>query len=149
MEQEEYSTPIGFQWKGIRVEQFALFEDALTKESKVDLSTNLEFGINDIHQQLSAFIGFEFKQKKRLIIKLAVSCHFDIELNDWNRCIVGNKIVFPKDFLLHLAIATGGTARGILFAKTENSNFSKFILPTLIIDEVLTQDVSFVLHNQR
>ncbi len=55
-------------------------------------------------------------------------------------------MVVSKGFLAHLAMITTGTARGVLFAKTEATQFSKFIIPTLNVAEMIKEDASFDLH---
>ena len=72
-----------------------------------------------------------------------VSCHFKIEDASWNSFIKKNKLIVPKQFLAHLAMLTTGTSRGVLFAKTEATQFSKFIVPTLNVTEMIKEDASF------
>jgi len=80
-----------------------------------------------------------------------VSCHFKMEESSWNNFIQAkkNKLIVPKDFLAHLAMITTGTTRGVLFAKTESTLFSKFIVPTLNIAEMITEEASFELVNEQ
>jgi hypothetical protein len=43
---------------------------------------------------------------------------------------------------------TTGTSRGVLFAKTEATQFSKFIVPTLNVTEMIKEDASFDIAEQ-
>ena len=52
-------------------------------------------------------------------------------------------MIVPKGFLAHLAMITTGTSRGVLFAKTEATPFSKFIVPTLNVEEMIKKDAIF------
>jgi hypothetical protein len=52
-------------------------------------------------------------------------------------------LIVPKGFLAHLAMITTGTSRGVLFAKTEATPFSKFIIPTLNVSEMIYEDAIF------
>ncbi|MFV8342173.1 hypothetical protein [Flavobacterium sp. XS2P39] len=75
---------------------------------------------------------FQFLHENQTIVVLTVVCNFDIEENSWNKNIVSNKkITLPKHFLEHICVITVGTSRGILHAKTENTFFNRFIIPTL------------------
>ncbi|KHJ38947.1 hypothetical protein PBAC_08100 [Pedobacter glucosidilyticus] len=54
-----------------------------------------------------------------------------------------NKLELPKNFLAHLLIITVGTTRGVLFAKTENTSYNQFIIPSLNIAELVNKDAIF------
>jgi len=43
---------------------------------------------------------------------------------------------------------TTGTARGVLFAKTEATQFSKFFVPTLNVAKMITEDAIFDLASE-
>jgi hypothetical protein len=136
--------PIGFAIKGMKIEQFALFEENYSSKKETELGTELQFKIDVESKQIGIFLGFEFFQGKKIIIKLRTSCHFSIEESAWNSFISENKIIVPKEFLAHLSMITTGTTRGILFTKTESTAFSKFIIPTLNVAEMITQNAEFV-----
>lgn len=136
-------TQVGFALKGIKTEQFAIFEENYASKKDTDLSTELQFKLDQTNKQIAVFLGFEFMQGKKVFIKIQVSCHFKIEENSWKSFIQGNKLIVPKGFLAHLAMITTGTSRGILFAKTEGTQFSKFIAPTLNVSEMIQEDATF------
>ncbi|MPN63841.1 hypothetical protein SDC9_211608 [bioreactor metagenome] len=54
-----------------------------------------------------------------------------------------NVLLVPKNFMQHLAVITIGTARGILHAKTENTPFNQYVLPTINVSEMIKDDVTF------
>lgn len=134
---------IEFKLQGIKTEQFAILEENFSSEKEISLAANLQFKINSKNKQMGVFLGFEFIQEKTVLLKIIVSCHFKIEDLAWNSLIDEDKIIFPKDFLAHLAMITTGTARGVLFAKTEDTPFAKYIIPTLNVAELVEKDVSF------
>ena len=139
------NTQVGFTLQEIKTEQFASFEDYYTLKKETDLSTELQFKVDHKNKQIGVFLGFEFLQGKKVFLKIQVSCHFEIEESSWNNFIQKTeaKIVVPKGFLSHLAMITTGTTRGILFSKTESTIFSTFIVPTLNVAEMITEDASF------
>lgn len=136
---------VGFALQGIKTEQFAIFEENYTPKKETSLSTELQFKINEKNKQIGVFLGFEFIQGKKVFLKIEVSCHFKIEEKSWNNFIQKDnaKLVVPKGFLAHLAMIATGTTRGVLFAKTESTPFSKFIVPTLNVAEMIKEDASF------
>jgi hypothetical protein len=70
---------------------------------------------------------------------------FLIEENSFNllKDTQKKQVKIPKDFLTHLAILSVGTARGVLFSKTEGTIFSTFILPTINLQEMINEDAIF------
>ena len=136
---------VGFALQGIKTEQFAIFEDQYNPKKETGLGTELQFKLDQKNKQIGVFLGFEFLQGKKIFLKIQVSCHFKIEESSWNTFIKRKeaKLVVPKGFLAHLAMITTGTTRGVLFAKTESSPFSKFIVPTLNVAEMIPEDASF------
>ncbi len=137
------NTQVGFALKGIKTEQFAIFEENYSPKKETSLGTELQFKLDQNNKQIAVFLGFEFLQGKKVFLKIQVSCHFKIEEGSWNSLIQENKLIVPKGFLAHLAMITTGTSRGVLFAKTEATPFSTFIVPTLNVAEMIKEDVLF------
>ena len=137
------NTQVGFALKGIKTEQFAIFEENYSPKKETSLGTELQFKLDQNNKQIAVFLGFEFLQGKKVFLKIQVSCHFKIEESSWNSLIQENKLIVPKGFLAHLAMITAGTSRGVLFAKTEATPFSTFIVPTLNVAEMIKEDVLF------
>jgi hypothetical protein len=144
---EKENKQVGFAITGIRTEQFAIFEENYLPKKESSLGTELQFKLDQTHKHIAVFLGFEFLQGKKIFLKIQVSCHFKIEENSWESFIQESKLIVPKDFLAYLAMITTGTARGILFAKTEATQFSKFIVPPLNVAEMITEDASFDINN--
>lgn len=139
------NTKVGFALQGIKTEQFAIFEENFAPKKETGLGAQLQFKIDHINKQIGVFLEFEFKQGKKIFLKIQVSCHFKIEETSWDDFIQKkeSKLVVPKDFLAHMAMISIGTTRGVLFAKTESTPFSKFIIPTLNVLDMISEDASF------
>lgn len=136
-------TQVGFALQGIKTEQFAIFEENYAPKKETGLGTELQFKLDQSNKQIAVFLGFEFMQGKKVFLKIVVSCHFKIEESSWSSFIQENQLIVPKGFLAHLAMITTGTSRGVLFAKTEGTQFSKFIVPTLNVAEMIQEDATF------
>jgi hypothetical protein len=139
------NTKVGFTLKGIKTEQFAIFEENYVPKKETGLGSELQFKLDQTNKLIAVFLGFEFMQGKKIFLKIQVSCHFKIDEASWNSFIKKKNVTIPKAFLAHLAMLTTGTSRGILFAKTESTQFSKFIVPSLNVTEMIKEDASFVL----
>jgi hypothetical protein len=124
---------INFRLVGIKVEQFALIENHFQDGVSLSLNTNLDVKVDLIERRLGVFMTFDLFQSEHLLLKLEVSCHFNIDEESWGGLLNQQKIRFPNDFVIHLIMLTLGTARGIFFSKTEGTILSRFILPMLDI----------------
>lgn len=128
---------------GIKTEQFAIVEENYAPKKSTNLGTAIQFKLDQTKKQIAVFLTHEFVQGKNIFLKIQVSCHFKLEENSWNSFIKKNKIVVPKGFLAHLATITTGTSRGVLFAKTESTPFTKYIIPTQNVAEMINEDAVF------
>lgn len=145
---KEENKNIDFSLNGIKTEQFAIIEDNYIPNSTTELGSEFQFKINQKNKQIGTFVEFEFRQKKKTFLKIQISCHFSIAENSWRNLINNNKLVVPKEFIAHLAMIATDTSRGVLFAKTEGTSFSKYIIPTLNLNDMIKEDISFELEGE-
>jgi len=134
---------IEFSLVGIVTEQFALIEEKFCPNTEVEMGVRFDFKLNKEAKQVGVFLSLEFLQKKEIFIKIVVSCHFRIGESSWAQFEKKDSTVIPKGFLSHIAMITTGTTRGVLFSKTESTPFSKFFVPTLNVDSMITKDAIF------
>lgn len=134
---------LSFRIIGIKTEQFAIIEENFSEKKKSEVITDLEFKANNKTFQIGVFTTFTFKSANKPFIILQISCVFEIEEASWDGYNNANKVVFPQDFMTHLTMMTIGTARGVLHSKTEGTPFNRFILPTIKVPELVTDDVEF------
>ena len=128
----------------IRVNQFAILaNDAPTGEIPV------EFGIQFKTDIAGKWIAVAFKTQylngTTPLLLLEVQCDFQVKPEDWDALSTDGKLVFPIGFLRHIALHTVGSARGILFCKTEGSPFNSFILPLVNLEAMINQDLEIPL----
>lgn len=136
---------VGFILLGIKTEQFALFEENYDAKKESTIEVGFEFRLDQASRQMGVFSSFNYMQTEKHIIKLTIGCHFKIVDESWNQFlkVEESKLIIPKGFLAHIAMLTIGTARGVLFAKTEGTVFSTFLLPTFNVAEMITDDIQF------
>jgi len=136
---------IGFNLIGIKTEQFAIIEKAYSKDQETQFSVGLQFKIDQKYKQVGVYLTFSFEQNKNVFLTIEVSGHFKIKKESWNNFIKEDKISFPQNFMAHLTMLIVGTARGVLHAKTDDSPFNKFLIPTINVTELVKEDVQFIL----
>lgn len=137
------NTIINFNLLKIKTEQFAILEENFNKTEVVNLNTNLSFGLNSEDKVFLVTPKYTFEIKGKPFMTVQISCFFKIEDTTWNSFKKNKQIVFPKDFVAHMAMITVGTSRGILHTKTEGTVFNDFILPTLNVSKMVGEDVVF------
>jgi hypothetical protein len=137
------NTIINFNLLKIKTDQFAVFEENFNKSEIVNLNTNLSFGLNSDDKVFLVTPKYTFEIQGKPFMTVQISCFFKIEDSTWNAFKKKKQIVFPKDFVAHMAMITVGTSRGILHTKTEGTVFNEFILPPLNVSEMIGEDVVF------
>jgi hypothetical protein len=140
---EKNRKDIEFNIKGVKTEQFALFEENHLDKGEINLETNLSYGLNVDERDFIVSIKFTFEMKKKPFITIQISCNFEIELKSFNNLIVDDKSIVPNWFIAHMAMITVGTSRGILHSKTEGTIFNKYIIPTLNVAQMIPEDAIF------
>ncbi len=133
---------VGFGLASIRTEQFALIDSNYDADKSVEYAINFSSAKVDEEKTLSVLFSVRFEQEEQPFIILDVSCHFKIENDSWENFKIKDEkaLLIPRGFITHLCVLTVGTARGVLHTKTEGSNFNGFILPTLNLTEIITED---------
>ena len=134
---------VGFALKGISVEQFAYSEKDADKQ--VQLGVAFDFRLNTAERLAGVFIQVNLLHKDSNVLKLVCGCHYEISPESWNTLVNNkkSKVVFPRGFVVHLAMITTGTARGILYAKTEKTPYASFVLPMLDAESLFKKDIVF------
>jgi hypothetical protein len=136
---------VGFALQGLKTEQFAIFPENISDTENQIVSTGLSFSIN-IEKRIIAVISYlEFYNEDKVFVKLVLSANFNIEEKSWESfsSTENNKIIVPKGLLGHLSAITVSTARGVLFAKLEGTQFSKYLMPLVNVAGMIKEDAVF------
>ncbi len=137
---------VRFRMFKINVEQFAILTDKLPCNTKdISLETRLSFKAAQ-DNKVAPSVRFLFEKDKEPIILIEVCCEFDIHPDDWKNMIIGDEIVVPKETLEYLTAQTVGVTRGILHCKTEGTPFNVFILPSINVASMITDDIRISFH---
>lgn len=141
---------IGFSLSKITTEQFAVIETNFPEDEKeIGIGMNFRFSASETQKMLGVFTTFTFQVEEKQFLIVEAGCHFKIKPEDWDNLLNDDKteLTVPKGLISHLATITVGTTRGILHAKTENTIFNKYHLPTINVSEVINKDSVFTFSN--
>lgn len=129
-----------FQMIKINVEQFAIIASEVP-DSPVSVSTGIAFMYSTEAHRIACSFDIEYLTDEEKLLKLKTRCEFEIHSEDWNNFIGGNRLKIPKTLLEYFAVHTVGTARGILFCKTEGTPFNNFIIPPIDVASIITEGI--------
>jgi hypothetical protein len=132
---------IRFSLIKISTDQFVIIPGSFKSGEAVNFKTGLKFGADKASKLISVKASFQFEQQTIPFLIVEASCFFKIEPKDWNEFVQEGEIVVPKSIITHFSMLTVGTVRGILHSKTEGTNFNGFVIPTINITELVTNDV--------
>lgn len=132
---------IKFRMFGIHIDQFAILSKSAPLED-LGLGVNLNYKYANKGRITSCSTEFNFlNSAQEKIMILAITCEFEIEENDYKNIHKNEKTIIPKELLEYFAVHTIGTARGILFCKTESTPYNNIIIPPLNVSEMIKDDM--------
>lgn len=136
---------IGFALVKITTEQFTLIESNFSDQAEIEIKIHFRFAADGKKRIVGLFLTLSYETNKKQFLIIEAACHFVIAPESWNDMLnqEQQKLTIPKKVLQHLAVITLGTTRGILHAKTENTCFNKYHLPTINVAEVIKKDHIF------
>jgi len=125
----------------INLDQFAILTTTVPDKADVTFTALPWFGYSIDTHHIRCSLEITYQLQGETIIILKMSCEFKIGDEDWNALVADSRIHIPKSFMAHLAMHTIGTARGILFCKTEGTPFSQLILPPIDATSMIINDI--------
>ena len=132
--------PVQFKLSNIEVPQFAILtEEPFSNPMNIDYK--FEFSVNEETSSIRCDANIIYVDDNITVMKLVVRCDFNIEANSWKGLTKDGEIVFPANFLQHLAALTVGSARGIYYGKTEGTKYNQFFIPLLDVTKAIKEDM--------
>ena len=140
---------ISFQIRKFNTNQFAVLEPKRKfKPEELGLIMNVKFGLYNDTRVLACIYSVTYTVNNTKLMTLELQGDFEISKEDFRTQVKDNQLNLPKRFAQHLAVITIGTARGVIHAKTENTGYNKYYLPTVNIQELVKSDLSFTINSQ-
>lgn len=129
-----------FRMVKINVGQFAILADEIP-EGNIDYSIGLGFRYSIEGKRIAVEFSYAYEADGNKFLLLEMSCEFEIHTEDWDKAVVDGVLTIPKVMLEFFATQTVGTARGILFCKTEGTPFNHMILPPINVSKMIKNDL--------
>lgn len=131
---------------GIHLDQFAILCEDCKDEVGMNVSLNFKYG--DEGKKVACVVAFDFTSESEKVMVLKMTCEFEIQVDDWKTLRTDKEVVIPKDLLEFFAVHTIGTARGVLFCKTENTQFNYIVIPPINVSEMGISDLTVKLESK-
>lgn len=135
-----------FRMFGIHLDQFAILCEDCKDEVGMNVSLNFKYG--DEGKKVACVVAFDFTSESEKVMVLKMTCEFEIQVDDWKTLHNDKEVVIPKDLLEIFAVHTIGTARGVLFCKTENTQFNYIVIPPINVSEMGISDLTVKLESK-
>ena len=135
-----------FRMFGIHLDQFAILCEDCKDEVGMNVSLNFKYG--DEGKKVACVVAFDFTSESEKVMVLKMTCEFEIQVDDWKTLRYDKEVVIPKDLLEFFAVHTIGTARGVLFCKTENTQFNYIVIPPINVSEMGISDLTVKLESK-
>lgn len=135
-----------FKLGGIFVDQFATIK-SLYKEGTDKVSFGHGIRVDVANDEMSLRLRFNaaFKMSKQEapFLMIEAGCIFNFNEPAWEdfRKPKKDKLTIPKPLIHHLMGVTISTVRGILYAKTQDTEFSKFIIQLIPSSNLVKDDI--------
>lgn len=131
---------------GIHLDQFAILCEDCKDEVGMNVSLNFKYG--DEGKKVACVVAFDFTSESEKVMVLKMTCEFEIQVDDWKTLHNDKEVVIPKDLLEFFTVHTIGTARGVLFCKTENTQFNYIVIPPINVSEMGISDLTVKLESK-
>lgn len=140
---------IQFALRSIETIQFATIKDSYNKDKETDLQTSVGVNITENKSVISIHFEVSFLSEKKPFVVLEVVCHFDVEQKAYKKFENNGAFTIPVGFCQHLAVITAGTARGVLYEKLKDTPYNEYILPTVNLTKIITEDVVLIPNKEK
>lgn len=131
--------------KKIAIKEFAINEEmpTISEGSEISLSLRCKFSYAKERHNVLCEMMVEYKLGEIQLLKSTIETIFNIHPDCYAMVEKDGKTVLPKGLLLPLASTTYGTLRGILFAKTADTELQTLFLPLADMSNVVKSDLTF------
>jgi len=141
----ENNKALNFQLTKINTKDFQIIDSAFDLKSGADVGLNMgiDFAVNKEEKFVVSTVNVKFLQNEKAFIVISVEGEFMIDKISWGYLVKEeDNITLPQGLAAHFADIVVNTLRGVLHAKTEGSDFNKFLFPMVNVSQFITGDIS-------
>lgn len=129
---------IYYRFAGLELKQFASFEDGYVEDSReIAISCKFTFAYNFSQNIVCCSNSVSIAKEGDILVKADLDAFFAINPDSVASISETNAVVLSPELQAQFASLTYGTIRGVIFAKTLGTPFSKIVLPPNDVLEVM------------
>lgn len=129
---------IYYHFAGLELKQFATFEDCYAEDSReIAISCKFTFAYNFSQNIVCCSTSVSITQEGDILVKADLDAFFAINSESIALISDADAVILPPELQAQFASLTYGTLRGVIFAKTLDTPFSKIVLPPNDVLEVM------------
>lgn len=129
---------IYYRFAGLELKQFASFDDGYVEDSReIAISCKFTFAYNFSQNIVCCSNSVSITKEGDVLVKADLDAFFAINPESVASILEADAVVLSPELQAQFASLTYGTIRGVIFAKTLGTPFSKIILPPNDVLEVL------------
>ena len=140
-QKSEPSLNVSFGLRKIQTDQFAIIPDAYNEAEVLKQKMMLEFSVDKENKFISVSPEFSLLSNDKTFLIIKGSFMYEIGNASWASFTTKKTTTIPLGFLRHITITSIGALRGILHAKTENTEFNEYFIPTINVEQIVTEDL--------
>lgn len=129
-----------YQITSVSLSQFATLADEFDPQGGYQLNSEIRFGFNASRNELTCTFSLVCQENGGApVLKAEMICGFHIQEKSLAGLKKMDDIIFPVDFLGHLASLTYSSLRGAIHVKAEGTSFCRFVLPLQDVSAYITK----------
>jgi hypothetical protein len=129
----------------VAIDNFNMQPQPFNNEENLGMQTSYSFQVNYDIRCIRCLSSFIFTKGEIELLNLSLSCVFNIEPSAFESMYDERKEHFKIDayFCRYMATIAVGAARGVIAAKTEQTELSAIVLPPINLVEAIKKDAIF------
>ena len=135
---------LNFQLTKLNTKNFEIIESGFDLKSGSDVGLNMgvDFAVNKEKKFIAPTVNVKFLQNDKSFIEISVEGEFSLDESSWDYIQTSDEeIKIPQGLAAHLSDIIVGSLRGVLHAKTEGSDYNKFLFPMVNVSQFITGDI--------
>lgn len=141
---------IYYRFTELDLKQFATFEDGYAEDSReIAISCKFTFAYNFSQNIVCCTNSVSIAKEGDVLVKADLDAYFAINPESVAAISDAGAVVLPPELQAQFASLTYGTLRGVIFAKTLGTPFSKIVLPPNDVLEVMKTPLCIQNPNQK
>ncbi len=131
-----------FRMVRINVGQFAILKQT-PPESNIEYAVGVGFNYSLEGRRIAVQVTLDYLHNNEKFLFMQIICEFSIHPQDWNNSIKNGRITITKDMLEYFTSQSIGTARGVLYCRTEGTPFNYLIIPPVNVTKLVDTGMEF------